>query len=93
MEDERHELRSWSIEPRDRRVHAVSPMHFQEGHILQSLLNEVRSTSSNKINVQGLFSSDLSLLLFFFFGRGWRFFFERERNGFLLFDYHIFFAF
>ncbi|VIO88975.1 Uncharacterized protein BM_BM4590 [Brugia malayi] len=54
MDGERRELRSWSIEPRDRRVHAVSPMHLQEGRILNSLLHEARniSTSSNKINAQ-----------------------------------------
>ncbi|KAL3990366.1 hypothetical protein ACH3XW_31455 [Acanthocheilonema viteae] len=54
MDGERRELRSWSIEPRDRRVHAVSPMHLQEGRILNSLLHEAHniSTSSNKINAQ-----------------------------------------
>uniref|UniRef100_A0A0R3RUD0 CCDC92 domain-containing protein n=1 Tax=Elaeophora elaphi TaxID=1147741 RepID=A0A0R3RUD0_9BILA len=52
MDSERRELRSWSIEPRDRRVHAVSPMHLQEGRILNSLLHEAHniSTSNNKIN-------------------------------------------
>ncbi|VDK69243.1 unnamed protein product [Litomosoides sigmodontis] len=54
MDAERRELRSWSIEPRDRRVHAVSPMHLQEGRILNSLLHEAHniSNSSNKINAQ-----------------------------------------
>ncbi|VDO27561.1 unnamed protein product [Onchocerca flexuosa] len=54
MDSERRELRSWSIEPRDRRVHAVSPMHLQEGRILNSLLHEAHniSTSNNKINAQ-----------------------------------------
>uniref|UniRef100_A0A2K6VVP9 Angiomotin C-terminal domain-containing protein n=1 Tax=Onchocerca volvulus TaxID=6282 RepID=A0A2K6VVP9_ONCVO len=54
MDSERRELRSWSIEPRDRRVHAVSPMHLQEGRILNSLLHEAHniSTSNNKINTQ-----------------------------------------
>uniref|UniRef100_A0AAF5PKW8 Angiomotin C-terminal domain-containing protein n=1 Tax=Wuchereria bancrofti TaxID=6293 RepID=A0AAF5PKW8_WUCBA len=54
MDGERRELRSWSIEPRDRRVHAVSPMHLQEGRILNSLLHEAHniSSSSNKINAQ-----------------------------------------
>lgn len=54
MDGERRELRSWSIEPRDRRVHAVSPMHLQEGRILNSLLHEAHniSTSSNKISTQ-----------------------------------------
>ncbi|VDN00865.1 unnamed protein product [Thelazia callipaeda] len=54
MDGERRELRSWSIEPRDRRVHAVSPMHLQEGRILNSLLHEAHniSTSNNKISCQ-----------------------------------------
>lgn len=52
MEENRREIRSWSIEPRDRRVHAVSPMHLQEGRLLNSLLHEAQSISSsnNKIN-------------------------------------------
>ncbi|VDK53966.1 unnamed protein product [Anisakis simplex] len=52
MSEERRELRSWSIEPRDRRVHAVSPMHLHEGRLLNSLLHEAHniSTSNNKIN-------------------------------------------
>ncbi|VDM43707.1 unnamed protein product [Toxocara canis] len=54
MEEERREMRSWSIEPRDRRVHAVSPMHLHEGRLLSSLLHEAHniSTSNNKINAQ-----------------------------------------
>lgn len=69
MDSERRELRSWSIEPRDRRVHAVSPMHLQEGRILNSLLHEAHniSTSNNKINTQqGLFSFHSFLLNLFF---------------------------
>lgn len=64
MDAERRELRSWSIEPRDRRVHAVSPMHLQEGRILNSLLHEAHniSTSSSKINAQqGLAFFDFKL--------------------------------
>uniref|UniRef100_A0A915Q7D9 Angiomotin C-terminal domain-containing protein n=1 Tax=Setaria digitata TaxID=48799 RepID=A0A915Q7D9_9BILA len=61
MDGERRELRSWSIEPRDRRVHAVSPMHLQEGRILNSLLHEAHniSTSNSKINTQQVESSDV----------------------------------
>ncbi|KAM3728326.1 Angiomotin-like protein [Dirofilaria immitis] len=61
MEVERRELRSWSIEPRDRRVHAVSPMHLQEGRILNSLLHEAHniSTSNNKINSQQMDNAEI----------------------------------
>uniref|UniRef100_A0A915BY13 Angiomotin C-terminal domain-containing protein n=1 Tax=Parascaris univalens TaxID=6257 RepID=A0A915BY13_PARUN len=54
MDEERREMRSWSIEPRDRRVHAVSPMHLHEGRLLSSLLHEAHniSASNNKINSQ-----------------------------------------
>lgn len=52
--DRRAGMRNWSVEARDRQVHAVSPMHLQESRLINSLLNEAQniSKSNNKINTQ-----------------------------------------